>query len=237
MTFPPVERAWPHDSPAPGLLAWGGNLSLERLKLAYAEGIFPWFSVEDPILWWSPDPRMVLYPGQFKLSRSLRKTLRRFLHTAGCEIRINTAFRKVMTACASVERPGQDGTWIVPDIIDAYTCFHEHGYAHSFETWINGTLAGGLYGVALGGMFYGESMFAHQTDASKLALCGLIAYARFHGIKLIDCQQKTAHLASLGGGSIPRAQFVQEMKQAQQQPCAPWGSGVCDGAIWHTLLP
>lgn len=237
MQFPSLTNALPPLSPAPGLLAWGGDLCEERLILAYSRGIFPWFSEGDPILWWSPDPRMVLFPQAFKLSRSLRRTLRRFLLTEGCELRIDTAFAQVIKACSSARRKGQKGTWIVPSMIDAYIRLHRFGVAHSFETWAHGQLVGGLYGVALGSMFYGESMFAFQTDASKLALCALVAYARYYQIQLIDCQQETQHLASLGAKTMPRAEFETAILQAQRKPAPPWCAGVPDNTIWSTLLP
>lgn len=236
MAFPPVEQAWSVGSPAPGLLALGGDLSVERLLLAYSEGIFPWSSQGEPLLWWSLDPRMVLYSKGFKFSRSLRKSLQRFLTTPSCEVRVDSAFSAVMTACSSVKRAGQDGTWIFPEMVQAYTQLHRAGFAHSFETWENGELVGGLYGVSLGRMFYGESMFSHQTDASKLALCGLVAFARVNDMPLIDCQQHTAHLSFLGGCTIPRAQFIQEMKLAQQQPSPGWFEGVMPGEYWSALL-
>lgn len=235
MAFPPLEYAWGQDSPAPGLLARGGDLSIERLVLAYSQGIFPWFSEGEPILWWSLDPRLVLYPQEFKFSRSLKKTLKAFLSVPGCEIKVDTHFEQVIKNCALSERNGQDGTWISPQIIKAYTQLHEQGFAHSFETWVNGELVGGLYGVNLGGMFYGESMFFKQKDASKLALCGLMAFARAAGIKLIDCQQETAHLKSLGARSISRSLFADEMKQAIQKDVPFWVVGTLPNTYWKKL--
>ena len=237
MVFPAVDCAWPSSSPAPGILAWGGDLSVERLMLAYAQGIFPWFSADDPILWWSTDPRMVVYPSQFRLKRSLRKVLRQFLRTSGCEIRLDCAFAQVIKCCSEAKRPGQGGTWILPQMQQAYLALHERGVAHSFESWVDGRLVGGLYGVSLGKMFYGESMFTHHTDASKLAFCALMAFARFFRMPLVDCQQKTQHLASLGGVTISRARFVAEMEQARQQPSPPWPVGVFPADFWAALLP
>jgi len=205
--LPPTHMALGPGSDAPGLLAVGGNVTLSRLEEAYAMGVFPWFSPGQPPLWWSPDPRMVLPVAQFKLSRSLRKTLRRFVRDPRCSIRIDSAFRQVLQACAAAPREGQHGTWIVPEIIDAYTAWHRAGRVHSVETWIDGELVGGLYGVNLGRMFFGESMFARRTDASKIALAALVALCRSHGIALIDCQQSTQHLASVGAREIPRGQF------------------------------
>ena len=205
--LPPTDCALGPDSEAPGLLAAGGHISPRRLEEAYRRGIFPWYSPGDPPLWWSPDPRMVLPVAEFRLAHSLRKTLRRFIRTPGCEVRIDSAFRDVMRACAGAPREGQAGTWIVPEIIDAYGAWHDAGRAHSVETWIDGELVGGLYGVGLGTMFFGESMFARRTDASKIALAALVAFCRAHGITLIDCQQATGHLASLGARPITRAAF------------------------------
>jgi leucyl/phenylalanyl-tRNA---protein transferase len=205
--FPPTSQALPPGSDAPGLLAVGGTLSIERLEQAYRLGIFPWYSEGQPVLWWSPDPRMVLYTAEFKLHRSLAKTLRRFLATPGCEVRIDSAFERVIAACAGTPRAGQPGTWIVPALQRAYAQWHDHGAVHSVETWIGGRLAGGLYGVGLGRMFFGESMFSQATDASKIALAALVAFCRAHGIAMIDCQQATTHLASLGAREIPRDEF------------------------------
>ena len=159
------------------------------------------------MLWWSPDPRMVLQTAQFKLSRSLRKTLARFIRTPGCALRIDGDFRRVISACAGAPRDGQAGTWIVPDMVEAYCRWHALGVTHSVETWIDGELVGGLYGVNLGRMFFGESMFSHRTDASKIALAGLVCFCREHGIDLIDCQQNTRHLASMGAAEMPRSAF------------------------------
>jgi len=203
--FPPVSQALASPN---GLLCAGGDLSPARIVDAYSHGIFPWFSEGDPILWWSPDPRMVLFPDELKVSRSLRKTLARGAH----ETRFDTAFRTVMQECAQ-PRDGQGGTWILPEMVDAYTALHEKGFAHSVETWQEGELVGGLYGVALGKVFFGESMFAHATDASKVALVRLVERLRGNGYRLIDCQQATGHLASLGARAIPREEFVQRIQE------------------------
>jgi leucyl/phenylalanyl-tRNA--protein transferase len=202
--FPPVSRALASPN---GLLCAGGDLSPARILDAYAHGIFPWFSEGDPILWWSPDPRMVLFPDELKVSRSLRKTL---AHGA-YEPRFDTAFRRVMEECAQ-PRDGQGGTWILPGMIDAYTALHESGFAHSVESWRDGELVGGLYGVALGRVFFGESMFTRATDASKVALARLVERLRRDGYQLIDCQQATGHLASLGARAIPRQEFVRRLR-------------------------
>ena len=205
--LPPTVQALGPDSEAPGLLAAGGKVTPQRLEEAYRRGIFPWYSPGDTPLWWSPDPRMVLPVAEFRLAQSLRKTLRRFIRDPDCEIRIDCAFGAVIAACASAPREGQDGTWIAPEIIAGYSGLQQAGRAHSVETWVAGELVGGLYGVALGAMFFGESMFARRTDASKIALAALIAFCRGHGITLIDCQQRTQHLASFGAREIPRVAF------------------------------
>ncbi len=208
----PLPRAGtPGDPDAPGLVAIGGRLTPDRLEEAYRKGLFPWFSAGQPVLWWSPDPRMVLPVERFRLSRSLRKTLRRFLHTPGCEIRVDSAFRAVIEACAATPRDGQDGTWIVPAMVEAYVAWHRAGRTHSVETWVDGRLVGGLYFVSIGRMVFGESMFAHRTDASKIALVALVAACRARGVALIDCQQHTGHLASFGAREIARADFERHL--------------------------
>ena len=186
-----------------GLLAAGADLSPPRLINAYRQGIFPWFNAGEPILWWSPDPRMVMFPSELKVSRSLAKTLR----NRPFEVRVDTAFRDVMMACSQMPREGQSGTWISQQMIAAYIELHRLGIAHSFETWIDGELLGGLYGVAIGRAFYGESMFSKQTDASKIAFVHLVRQLQRWNFGLIDCQMKTDHLASLGAREIPRQEF------------------------------
>ncbi len=203
--FPPVTAALAEPN---GLLAAGGELSAARLIDAYRHGIFPWFSPGQPILWWSPDPRMVLIPSELKVSRSLSKALR----NRGYEVRADTGFRAVMQACAG-PRPQQDGTWIDAGMIAAYGALHERGLAHSVETWIDGKLAGGLYGVALGRVFYGESMFTHAPDASKIALVHLVRQLARWDFGMIDCQMHTGHLASLGAREIPRAAFMRKLQE------------------------
>ena len=206
--FPPLESAWGSAEPAPGLLAAGETLDVPTLVEAYSHGIFPWFSLGQPVLWWSPDPRMVLQTRHFKLHRSLRKRLVHFINDTQCEIRVDSAFERIISACARQPRAGQSGTWIVPDMQRAYLDLHHAGHAHSVETWIDDELAGGLYCVNLGQMVFGESMFAHQTDASKIALAALVAFCRAKGITMIDCQQNTGHLASLGAAEISRSDFA-----------------------------
>jgi leucyl/phenylalanyl-tRNA--protein transferase len=203
--FPPVTSALAEPN---GLLAAGADLSPARLVDAYRRGIFPWFNPGQPILWWSPDPRMVLCPGELKVTRSLAKVLRNRAY----EVRADSSFRDVMLACAE-PRPEQDGTWITAEMVDAYCALHEQGLAHSVETWIDGELAGGLYGVALGRMFYGESMFARAPDASKIALVHLVRRLARMGCGMIDCQVHTEHLASLGAREIPRAEFMRKLAE------------------------
>jgi len=253
--FPPVEQALREPN---GLLAAGGDLTPQRLLDAYRHGIFPWFNVDEPILWWSPDPRMVLFPQEFKVSRSLRKTLRNKQY----EVHADSAFEQVMRACAE-PRDGQDGTWIHEGMIAAYTALHRMGHAHSIEVWmpkssqiqvegetrrqrandedsISSTarsergsqhsiadeleLAGGLYGIAIGRMFYGESMFSRRTDASKIALAHLAAQLARWNFGMIDCQMNTRHLASLGAREIPRAEFVARLQELINYPdiTSPW---------------
>lgn len=233
--FPDPSTAWGAEQPAPGLLAAGGVLDVDSLRRAYSAGIFPWFSEGQPTLWWSTDPRMVLVPGEFRLHRSLRKTLARFAADPRCEIRIDRAFDEVIRACAFSAREGQAGTWIVPPMVRAYRDFHAAGFAHSVETWIDGKLAGGLYFVALGRAVFGESMFTRVPDASKIALAALVAMCRRHHVPLIDCQQNTSHLASLGARTIPRAQFVATVAAERSQPPIAWKF---EPVYWHEhLLP
>jgi leucyl/phenylalanyl-tRNA--protein transferase len=213
--FPPLEQAL--DDPA-GLLAAGGDLSTERLLAAYRRGIFPWYSPGQPVLWWSPDPRAVLFPEEFRCTRSLAKTLR----NGGFESAIDRDFRAVIEACAA-PRPQSIGTWITPEMLEAYVELHRRGYAHSVETWRNGELVGGLYGVRLGSVFFGESMFSRERDASKVAVARLVEACRAAGIVVIDCQMSSAHLESLGARSIPRARFqalVREHIVATRAPLA-----------------
>jgi leucyl/phenylalanyl-tRNA---protein transferase len=211
--FPAVSEALRQPN---GLLCAGGDLSPRRLLAAYAKGIFPWYSEGEPILWWSPDPRMVLFPEEFRISRSLRKVAAR----GPFEIRVDTAFREVMEACAA-PRARQAGTWIVPEMIEAYSTLHALGFAHSVEAWRDGRLTGGLYGMQLGPVFFGESMFARETDASKVALVHLVGRLRDGGCRVIDCQQNTAHLASLGAREIPRGEFVRLLADSIQYPPTP----------------
>jgi leucyl/phenylalanyl-tRNA--protein transferase len=196
--------------------------------------MFPWFSDGQPVLWWSPDPRMVLQTEHFKLHRSLRKTLQKFIASPASEVRIDSAFRQVIHHCAQTSRKGQGGTWIVDEMIAAYEALHAAGFAHSVETWVNGELVGGLYCVSIGDTLFGESMFAHQTDASKIALAALVAFARAHHLPWIDCQQNTQHLASLGAHEMPRTEFLKMVSQASKVTTRQWAF---QNAHWHTLMP
>ncbi len=203
--FPPLETALVKPN---GLLAAGGDLSPERLIEAYRSGIFPWFNANETILWWSPDPRMVLFPSELRISRSLNKILR----NSNYEVRVDSAFSQVIQACAE-PRKGQSGTWIHSDMVSAYTVLHEMGLAHSVETWVGGELVGGLYGIAQGKMFFGESMFSRIHDASKIAFVHLVKQLERWNFKMIDCQMKTTHLASFGAREIPRKEFSQKLKE------------------------
>ncbi|HXX85723.1 MAG TPA: leucyl/phenylalanyl-tRNA--protein transferase [Casimicrobiaceae bacterium] len=215
-SFPPIEDALADPN---GLLAAGGDLSPERLLDAYRHGIFPWYSDGQPVLWWSPDPRMVLFVDEFKVSRSLRRVVSR----GDFDISVDKAFRSVIEACAE-PRDGQAGTWITQTMIDAYTRLHRYGYAHSVEAWVDDELAGGLYGVAIGRMFFGESMFARVTDGSKVALVHLVEMLKQRDMPLIDCQQQTPHLARLGARPIPRRAFAEALARLvhSPQPAGAW---------------
>lgn len=211
--FPPLERALAHPD---GLLAVGGDLSPSRIMVAYRQGIFPWYDEQQPILWWSPSQRMVLFPEQLKISRSLRKAIRHHLFT----ITLNQAFKQVIQNCAITPRHDQKGTWITAEILTAYDQLHHYEFAHSVEAWLDERLVGGLYGVALGKVFYGESMFSHVTDASKIAFVYLVRQLQKWGFELIDCQVYTKHLASLGAIEIPRTQFRQLLDRLCDRPIA-----------------
>ena len=211
--FPPVETALREPN---GLLAAGGDLSPERLVDAYARGIFPWFNDEEPPLWWSPDPRMVMFTSERRLTRSLRRVVR----SRRFRVTMDTAFAEVMAGCAS-PRLDQDGTWITPQIVQAYTTLAQRGYAHSVETWEGDQLVGGLYGVAVGRMFFGESMFARRSDASKVAFVAMLTQFETWGMPLVDCQVPTSHLASLGAREIPRSEFMAYVRLLVRQPPVP----------------
>lgn len=210
LVFPPAELAEEE-----GLLAVGGDLSVDRLLLAYSQGIFPWFSEENPIMWWTPDPRLVLFPDEFKISRSLKQTIKKGVY----DVTVDKAFPNVIGACAKTKRQGERGTWITPEMIEAYTELHRRGYAHSIESWHNGKLVGGLYGVALGSIFFGESMFSKMSDASKTAFAFLVERLKKSGCKLIDCQVSTPHLKSLGARDISRKEFMRLLSDAIYENC------------------
>jgi leucyl/phenylalanyl-tRNA--protein transferase len=204
----------PRTADSDGLLAAGGDLSVESLVTAYSQGIFPWFDQDAPILWWSPDPRLVLFPEKLILSASLKQRIRSGLY----KVTIDTDFESVIRLCASVYRERQDGTWITEDMIKAYISLHHAGIAHSFETWYKDELVGGLYGVSLGKAFFGESMFYRMRDASKVALCCLVDWAITHEFLFIDAQQSTSHLKSLGAEEIARESFLGLLKEAMKFP-------------------
>ena len=231
--FPPPESALDVDSPWPGLLAAGETLDADTLFAAYSQGIFPWYESDEPVLWWSTDPRMVLPPTSFRLHRSLRKTLRAFVQRSDATIRIDTAFDTVVQYCAA-PRHGHTSTWITPAIRQSYGELHRRGLAHSVETWFGNRLAGGLYVVALGHAVFGESMFTLQTDAGKIALAALVCLCHAHAVEMIDCQQQTAHLASLGAHPIARSDFLASIRRTQHQPGVRWQF---DPAWWRYLLP
>ena len=230
--LPSPSLAWGDNTPAPGLLAIGGGLSVQRLLQAYGQGCFPWYSEGQPVMWWSPDPRMVLPVSQFRWHRSLRQHIKSLLKSNGAEIRIDSAFTQVIHACATAPRPGQDGTWIVPDMVRAYEAMHRAGHAHSVETGVDGQLVGGLYCVAIGHAVFGESMFAGQSNASKMALAALTGLCRAQGVTLIDCQQNTAHLASMGALPITRTAFLQHLQGATAKPNLDWKF---DPLYWRQL--
>ena len=218
--FPPLDAALREPN---GLLAAGANLSPARIVNAYRRGIYPWYSEGQPLLWWSPDPRMVLFVDEFRMSRSLARRIRR----REFEIRCDTAFDEVIASCAHAPREGQDGTWITQDMIDAYSRLHALGYTHSIEAWRDSELVGGLYGVALGNVFFGDSMFARATDASKVCLAALVAFLQQCGGGLIDCQQETAHLASMGARPIARKDFARKLRELihSNRPPPGWPNG------------
>jgi leucyl/phenylalanyl-tRNA--protein transferase len=197
-----------------GLLAVGGDLDQKRLLLAYSLGIFPWYAKAEPILWWSPDPRLVLYPEDLRISTSLKKAIKKDIF----HITMDQAFEQVITACAKIRREKDEGTWIVQDMIEAYCKLHESGFAHSVEAWQDDTLAGGLYGVSLGKCFFGESMFTTITSASKVAFVALVNYLKALSFDLIDCQVKTEHLISFGAREIPRERFLKQLKKSLENP-------------------
>lgn len=218
----------PAEAAPDGLLAVGGDLSPGRLLAAYAHGIFPWYDARSPILWWSPDPRLVLVPAELHVSRSLARTLRR----GTFRISADEAFERVIRRCAAKRRPGQRGTWIVPEMIEAYVGLHRLGVAHSFEAWEGSRLAGGLYGISLGSIFFGESMFADAPDASKAAFARGVGWLAERGLSLVDCQVRTEHLVSLGAREVPRAAFLARVADGVRAPTlrGRWSLGPSDPA-------
>jgi len=209
ISFPP-----PHLAQSNGLLAVGGDLSVKRLLLAYRMGIFPWFSDDEPILWWSPNPRLVLYPDEIRISKSLKKVIRKKVF----DITLDAAFPQVITACAHNRRRKGEGTWITKEMIDAYCKFHEQGYAHSAEAWCDGELVGGLYGIALGRCFFGESMFTRTSNASKAVFVALVMFLKKRAFEVIDCQMTTEHLMRFGAREIARKKFLTQLKSALEAP-------------------
>jgi len=208
LIFPPSDHADPD-----GLLAVGGDLSAERLLLAYQQGIFPWYSANTPILWWSPDPRLVLFPDELKVSKSLQRVLKKSFF----KVTMDRAFLEVIQRCAGVKRDYGEGTWIVPEMVEAYHLLHRLGHAHSVESWYEGKLVGGLYGVAMGRVFFGESMFTEKTDASKAALVRLVQLLQRWDFELIDCQVTTGHLKRFGAREIPRKEFLKHLALATRE--------------------
>ncbi len=235
--FPPVDEPHELSIEMPGLVAVGGALDVATLKRAYSQGIFPWFSEGQPILWWSTDPRMVLKVADFKVKPSFKKTLKKFVKgfngAIDCEVRMDTAFEQVINTCAATKRDGQRGTWIVQQMVSAYITLHKAGFAHSVETWVNGKLVGGLYCVNIGSAVFGESMFSHAADGSKIALAALVCFCKANGIEMIDCQQNTAHLASLGAKEMPRSEFVSTVKARVNQLMPVWQF---TPQLWQELL-
>jgi leucyl/phenylalanyl-tRNA--protein transferase len=227
-----VSSAWGVDTGAPGLLAAGGDLNLDRLVSAYSKGIFPWFSQGQPILWWSPTPRMVLQTNEFRLHRSLVKTIHRYGSTHSLELSFDRDFDQVIQNCAKAPRQKQAGTWIVPSMVHAYKALHRAGLAHSAEVRLDGELIAGLYFVCLGKAVFGESMFTHVRDGSKIALSGLVHVCLRHGIDVIDCQQNTQHLASLGAKEMPRSDFLIRVKLNLLATSPDWSSQTVDLAAF-----
>jgi leucyl/phenylalanyl-tRNA--protein transferase len=220
LIFPPVEGA------EDGILAIGGDLSPERLLLAYSSGIFPWYSEMEPIIWWAPDPRFVLFPEKLKV----RKSMAQFIRNTRLQVTFDTAFREVITACAAQKREGQEGTWITGEMAEAYLTLHDDGFAHSVEVWEEGQLVGGLYGVSMGSLFFGESMFHKRSNASKLAFITLVSELEKRDFTMIDCQVETSHLGSLGAELLPRTSFMEKLsggliRPTRQGPWTTWLSG------------
>ena len=232
--FPPTDLAWGHRTDHPGLLAAGGVLDSAHLQQAYRRGIFPWFSGDSPILWWSPDPRMVLQPRQFRWHRSLKQAIRKMAGDPSLSLRIDSNFAAVIAACSQQPRDGQNGTWIVDDIQAAYTQLHRDGFAHSVEVWQHDRLVAGLYCVAIGRAVFGESMFTTITNGSKIALAALVQICKREQVPMIDCQQNTGHLAFMGASEIPRSQFIASIQSHTMQPAMRWEFAASD---WADIIP
>lgn len=231
--LPPLNMAWGSESVAPGLLAVGGGLSVARLLEAYGQACFPWYSEGQPVMWWSTDPRMVLVVDEFKFHDSLRKLVKQLLSKQEIEIRVNHDFAKIIQSCSSARRNGQNGTWIVNDMLKAYQKLHQAGFAHSIETWIHGELRGGLYFVSIGKAVFGESMFSLEANASKLALAALICMCKMEKVRMIDCQQNTRHLASLGAKPIQRQLFYDHVCEEKNSPNIHWRF---EPLYWNRLM-
>jgi len=232
--LPSVENAWGKDTDAPGLLAAGSDLGVKRLLEAYAMGVFPWYNPDQPVLWWSPDPRMVLQVKNFKLHRSLRKTLMRYAAHPHFELSFDRAFDDVIEACARSPREGQNGTWIVPAMVQAYKDLHRAGFAHSAETWLDGRLVAGLYFVCIGQAVFGESMFSSINDGSKMALAALVNVCQQNGIVAIDCQQKTSHLALMGAQEMAREDFLNLIRPALTLKQLDWSAQEINWDAWRS---
>jgi leucyl/phenylalanyl-tRNA--protein transferase len=230
--FPSAHTAWGENTPAPGLLAIGGGLSVPRLLQAYSQGCFPWYSDGQPVMWWCTDPRMVLNVDEFRLHRSYKKILKRLIESNRLQIKIDHDFLGTITQCAHLPRKDQSGTWIVNDMIQAYTQLHLQGHAHSVQAWVDGQLAGGLYCVSIGRAVFGESMFSAQADGSKMALAALVALCRAQQAGWIDCQQNTSHLASLGAKPIAKSIFLTRVGEAIKSPPLSWKF---DSIYWQQL--
>lgn len=231
--MPQVDLAWGPDSVAPGLLAVGGGLTVPRLIEAYSQACFPWYSDDQPVMWWSTDPRMILSINEFRFHRSLRKHLKQLIAKNLIEIRVDHDFAKIIRHCSQAHRKDQTGTWIVKDMIRAYEKLHQAGFAHSVETWINGELQGGLYFVSIGKAVFGESMFALQANASKLALAALICMCKVEQVSMIDCQQNTRHLASLGAKPVSRQAFLGHVNKAKNAGPVDWNF---EPIYWNEIM-
>ncbi len=232
--FPPTSRALDAPEEVAGLLAVGGTLTAARLEEAARLGIFPLYNDDTPVMWWAPLERMVIPVSEVRLSHTMRPTLRRFIRKPGCEVRVDTAFERVLEGCATTKRKGQDGpTWILPELERAYLDLFRAGVAHSFETWMDGELVGGLFGFGLGRMVSIESMFSHRSDASKIAFAALAAFGRANDVEMLDCQLYSPHLASLGGRLIPREEFEQSLERGLRQP--PIERWSFEPSLWELL--